>query len=66
MSGQRDGKIVDGKCHSLTASFVRDKHNQDDSIPVCDFYEEFDTNGKDIPLPVGVYDLVSFDQNYEE
>ena len=49
---------MDGKCHSLTASFVREKHNRDDSIPVCSFYEEFDAHGKEIPLPPGIYDLV--------
>ena len=42
----------------MTASFVREKHNRDDSIPVCSFYEEFDAHGKEIPLPPGIYDLV--------
>ena len=58
VSGTRDGKIVDGKCHSLTASFIREKHQRDDEIAVCNFYEEFETHGKEIPLPAGVYDLV--------
>ena len=49
---------MDGKCHSLTASFIREKHQRDDEIAVCDFYEEFEAHGKEIPLPAGVYDLV--------
>ncbi|XP_050506968.1 general transcription and DNA repair factor IIH helicase subunit XPD [Diabrotica virgifera virgifera] len=57
VSTQREGKIVDGKCHSLTASYVRDKHNDDDTVPVCSFYEEFNIDGKESVIPYGVYNL---------
>lgn len=34
-----EGKAIDGKCHTLTASFVREKHKSDPSVPVCDLFE---------------------------
>lgn len=57
MSKERDGKIVDGRCHSLTASYVRERHNYDDSIPICSFYEGFDIEGREVQLEPGVYSL---------
>jgi len=39
VSQERDGKVVDGQCHSLTASHVRLRHKNDPSVPVCGFYE---------------------------
>ncbi|CAG9836890.1 unnamed protein product [Diabrotica balteata] len=57
VSTQREGKIVDGKCHALTASYVRDRHNDDDTVPVCSFYEEFNIDGKESVIPYGVYNL---------
>ncbi|XP_045148608.1 general transcription and DNA repair factor IIH helicase subunit XPD [Echinops telfairi] len=53
----RFGKDVDGKCHSLTASYVRLQHQQDPSLPSCRFYEEFDAHGRQVPLPAGIYNL---------
>ena len=54
---EREGKIVDAKCHALTASHVRDRHQYDPSVPICDFYEQLDRNGRDTILPSGVYSL---------
>ncbi|XP_046371417.1 general transcription and DNA repair factor IIH helicase subunit XPD-like [Haliotis rufescens] len=54
---ERDGKVVDGRCHNLTASFVRTRHKTDPTVPVCDFYESFDQHGREVPLPPGVYSL---------
>ena len=31
--------MVDTECFKLTASFVRDQHGTDSSVPVCQFYE---------------------------
>ena len=39
MSAEREGKKVDGKCLSLTASYVRLKHKEDSTVPVCALYE---------------------------
>lgn len=36
---EREGKAVDAKCHSMTASFVRERHKTDSSVPVCAYYE---------------------------
>ncbi|KAJ4436082.1 hypothetical protein ANN_18709 [Periplaneta americana] len=57
VSKERDGKIVDGRCHSLTASYVRERHNYDDSVPICSFYEGFDIEGRETQLEPGVYSL---------
>ncbi|XP_050301737.1 general transcription and DNA repair factor IIH helicase subunit XPD [Anthonomus grandis grandis] len=57
VSAEREGKIVDGKCHSLTASYVRERHNIDDTTPVCQYYEGFALDGKESNLPYGVYGL---------
>lgn len=35
------GKAVDSKCHSLTASYVREKREKDPSVPGCDFFEVY-------------------------
>ncbi|XP_036088371.1 general transcription and DNA repair factor IIH helicase subunit XPD isoform X4 [Rousettus aegyptiacus] len=53
----RFGKDVDGKCHSLTASYVRAQYQQDHSLPHCRFYEEFDIHGRQVPLSAGIYNL---------
>jgi len=57
VSGERDGKVVDAKCHALTAPHVRERHSDDSSVAVCSFYEQFDANGRDTKLPNGVYNL---------
>ncbi|EDO46754.1 predicted protein [Nematostella vectensis] len=57
VAGEREGKKVDGKCLSMTASFVRLKHKEDSSVPVCNFYEDFDSLGRDEKMPPGSYNL---------
>lgn len=57
MSQEKDGKIVDGRCHSLTAPHIREKHAFDEEIPVCSFYEKFDAVGKEMPCFTGVYNI---------
>ncbi|KAK2145840.1 hypothetical protein NP493_3826g00000 [Ridgeia piscesae] len=58
LSSERDGKVVDAKCHTMTASHVRNEHKHDSSVPVCSYYENFDSHGRETTLPAGVYDLV--------
>ncbi|KAM4590524.1 general transcription and DNA repair factor IIH helicase subunit XPD [Fundulus diaphanus] len=57
VSSLRFGKEVDGKCHSLTASYVRAQRHSNPNQPVCRFYEEFDAVGRQVPLPPGIYNL---------
>ncbi|XP_072163521.1 general transcription and DNA repair factor IIH helicase subunit XPD-like [Diadema setosum] len=57
VSQERYGKVVDNKCHALTASYVRQRRAHDPTIPGCDFYEEFDARGRDSPLEPGAYSL---------
>lgn len=57
VSREREGKAVDGKCFGLTTSFVRERHSFDDTVPICQYYENFDIEGKDASLPPGVHNL---------
>ncbi|CAH0546037.1 unnamed protein product [Brassicogethes aeneus] len=57
ISTEREGKIVDGKCHGLTASYVRERYNYDDTTPICQYYEGFSLDGKENTIPHGVYSL---------
>ncbi|MED6269645.1 General transcription and DNA repair factor IIH helicase subunit XPD [Characodon lateralis] len=57
VSSLRFGKEVDGKCHSLTASYIRAQRHSNPNLPVCRFYEEFDAVGRQVPLPAGIYNL---------
>ena len=55
---ERDGKIVDAKCHSLTAPHVRERYAQGvDNVSVCSFFEAFDAKGREMSLPTGVYNI---------
>ncbi|XP_065347408.1 general transcription and DNA repair factor IIH helicase subunit XPD [Cloeon dipterum] len=54
---EKDGKIVDGRCHNLTASHVRERHLTDDSVPVCTYFEDFEDYGNESYLEPGVYTL---------
>ena len=58
VSKEKDGKVVDGKCFSLTASHKRSiaKSEQNPSN-MCSFFENFDAKGREFPIPSGVYDI---------
>ena len=63
ISKEKDGKIIDGKCYSLTASYKRALAKSSGDIEDCVFYENFDSKGRESPLPSGIYgidDLKSF------
>ncbi|CAH1183140.1 unnamed protein product [Phaedon cochleariae] len=62
VSTEREGKTVDGKCHGLTASYIRERHNSDDTTPICQYYEGFSLDGKESTLPHGVYNLEDLKQ----
>lgn len=57
VSNERDGKTVDARCHTLTATHIRTKYKYDKTIPVCNFYENFDAHGKEVPLEPGIYGI---------
>ncbi|KAH8862277.1 General transcription and DNA repair factor IIH helicase subunit XPD [Schistosoma japonicum] len=52
-----DGAAVDSACFRLTASFVRKNRIADPNVAYCKYYEEFDLNGRDNPLPTGIYSM---------
>lgn len=55
VSMERDGRVVDGYCYSMTASYKRALHKKDPSSKVCVYYEEYDSVGREAILPSGVY-----------
>lgn len=55
VSKERDGRIVDGYCYSLTASHKRELHKKNPSSKICVYYEEYDKSGRESLLPSGVY-----------
>ncbi|GBM44428.1 General transcription and DNA repair factor IIH helicase subunit XPD [Araneus ventricosus] len=57
VSKEKDGRIVDGKCFALTASHKRAMAAVDPNVDICAYFEAFEKNGKQFPLPAGVYDL---------
>ncbi|XP_060660695.1 LOW QUALITY PROTEIN: general transcription and DNA repair factor IIH helicase subunit XPD [Drosophila sulfurigaster albostrigata] len=57
VSKEREGKAVDGKCYGLTASYIRERHEMDAEIPICQYYEGFTLEGKESTLPVGIYSI---------
>ncbi|CAH8528978.1 unnamed protein product [Dicrocoelium dendriticum] len=52
-----DGAAVDAACFRRTASFVRKRHATDPSVPFCKYFEQFDLDGREKPLPVEIYNL---------
>ena len=41
VSRERDGKVVDARCHSLVAPHVRERRARgDEGVQGCDFYEQ--------------------------
>ena len=57
ISQETDGRVVDGKCQRLTSSYIREQKQINPVLPQCDFFERFESYGRDTPLPDGVYTL---------
>lgn len=57
VSKEREGKLVDAKCYGLTASYVRERHNLDETTNVCQYYEWWSTEGKETIMPPGIYSI---------
>lgn len=57
VSREKDGKMVDAKCYGLTASYVRERQQYDESMPACQYFEGFQNEGRESHLPTGVYSL---------
>jgi DNA excision repair protein ERCC-2 len=56
VSEEKDNSHVDAKCRNMTASFVRERAKIEHDVELCQFYEGFESFGKDIHLN-GVYTL---------
>jgi len=48
---------VDAECRRLTASWIREKSQNNEDIELCSYFEKFSTEGKEQLLPAGVYTL---------
>lgn len=57
VSKEREGKLVDAKCYGLTASYVRERHKMDEATSVCQYYEWWNTEGKETIMPPGIYSI---------
>lgn len=58
VAAEKDGRVVDAKCFSLTASFNRQKQDGvKDKTQVCSFFESYDAVGKETFLPPGIYSI---------
>jgi DNA excision repair protein ERCC-2 len=54
---QNAGGGVDSGCRSITASWVREASRNGESVELCEYFENFETQGEDCILRPGVYDL---------
>lgn len=70
VSQEYEGQLVDAKCRSMTASWVREQFGAarswrsrqggaggmevDGGVQLCDFFEEFEVSGKEALLPAGL------------
>jgi len=57
VSKEREGKVVDGRCHALTAGYIREQSQYNEDVPLCSFYEGFDSSGREDPMPRGAYNI---------
>mmetsp|Transcript_14369 Transcript_14369/g.23917 ORF Transcript_14369/g.23917 Transcript_14369/m.23917 type:complete len:770 (+) Transcript_14369:56-2365(+) len=58
---------VDAKCRQLTSSWIRQAAEENATVELCKFFEEYDRNGTDAMLPLGVYtldDMKAFGRKY--
>lgn len=53
---ENDGRSVDGACFSMTASYRRQK-NQDNLELLCNFFEKFEYDAREFMLPNGIYNI---------
>jgi DNA excision repair protein ERCC-2 len=51
------GKLVDSKCHQLTASWIREKSKDNPNMAKCSYYESLEALERKVSVPSGVYTL---------
>jgi len=49
----QSGREIDARCHALTASHVKNTPGS----KTCTFFEDFETDGRETPMPEGIYNL---------
>lgn len=59
VSEERDGRVVDAKCYAMTSAYRRGEESEPETAGAgtCTFYESFDTHGREMVLPPGVYGI---------
>lgn len=57
VSKERDGRVVDSMCYSLTASHKRTQHEVDPNVDICAYFEQFHAKGRESPLEPGIYSI---------
>ena len=53
----KEGKAIDGKCHSLTMGWIREKSSKDPTAEKCTWFEDFEDKGKHYQLEPGTYSM---------
>ncbi|KAH8677268.1 putative excision repair protein rhp3 [Xylariales sp. PMI_506] len=54
---EKSGAIVDARCRSLTAGFVREKKDRGENVEVCDYHDNLDKLEPHNLIPNGVWTL---------
>jgi DNA excision repair protein ERCC-2 len=54
---EKSGAVVDAKCRSLTAGFVKEKKERGEDVPVCVYHDNLDLLEPHNLLPSGVFTL---------
>lgn len=54
---EKSGTIVDAKCRSLTAGFVKEKKERGEDVPVCIYHDNLDLLEPHNLIPNGVWTL---------
>ena len=57
VSKEKRGTLVDSKCKSLTAPWVREQSKENDQVPLCEFFENLESADSTDTMPSGVYTL---------
>ncbi|OLL22703.1 DNA repair helicase rad15 [Neolecta irregularis DAH-3] len=55
IKNEKKGTVVDARCRSLTARFVKDKKRAGEDVELCDFHENLENLESHDLIPYGVY-----------
>lgn len=63
VSREKNGKALDARCMSLTASWVRERAQANSGeVPLCEYFETLEAEPRESSIPNGVYTLEELKQ----